>query len=549
MCLADASFLENAFDDRHGRFGNSDCSDSPRSLPNMTSSPDTRRTRLDRIDASLGLVLFVCASAILIPLQQRELWGDGWGLYRLLENPSVPWWRLHYHAAYLPIARILGWIASPSIPLTGWTLASSLPVAAGLMLNFWSLRLLRVPRPLAFWIAILAGLTPAMVMFGTLLEVHGLQFAGASAAILASILALRVATVSKVIVAHAAAFLCASLTHATSPVLIPGWASWCTLLIFRERRHTDPKPNEVTVWFKSAIGASIAVAIAAAVVELSWDKSRSGSSSLSVMSRIVAIALDSGASRRFFEEWILVYGWALVPLFILGILTALAWARGNTAVMSKRVALMWLVWMAVPTSILNIWSVPNLGGYSASLVPMVAIGIGLAIKPLTTPRTQARWTLLFLTASVLQVLHSAQAVERRSAAFNARVPAVFEEAVRALPEGGTLITLLPTDYSIGAFKPGWRQANVTLLMEQNPTGEFLRAPRGWVIKEVVRFGGPVALDRRFVDFVLPPGTAIAEQKEAFLATLDKYYDFASIDKTNPNVVILRPNAAAEKLEW
>lgn len=513
--------------------------------------------RLDRLDRWLGLAIFLAGAAYLVLLHQHELWGDGQGMYQRLERESDPWWSLHYHAAYFPVVRLLGWLAPTALPIDGYLLGSSLPIAAGMAFNLWSLRLLGVGRGAACAIAVVTGLTPSLVVFGTLLEVHALHFGGVSLAILVSILALRLASARAILVVHAIAFFAISATHSTAPVLVPGWAAWCTLLLWSRRAggsdgDVPGEPSRPTrsqalrTWFASSVGATLSIAVTALLVEFGWRANR-GEGGLSFIVEVVDTALESVAPRMILDEWVFAYGYALAPIVVSVLLMLHPPTRRAFLGRSKALPFVLGVWMIVPMIALNIWSVHNRGGYTAALAPMVAIGLGAASLAVEPRALRRLWIGIAGVAALVQPVASGTAVWERDRLFVDNRPEVYAEAVAALPEGGALITYSPLEYNVAVFEPGWRQVNVDLLMRLGADGAFVHDPRGWVVHEIVRPGGPAVLDLRFASAPMPPGTPLAAHKAAFDAAIAEFFEFEAVEPSVGLVTVLRPKPAAVEL--
>jgi|GEM_PF-2640538 len=509
----------------------------------MNRGPQADRARLDRFDLLVGLGAFLAAAAYLIALHQHELWGDGQGLYDRLERGADPWWSLHYHAAYLPVVRFLAWAAPTALTYDGYLLASSLPTAAGLVFVLWSLRLLGVGRGGALAVAVACSLTPALVLFGTLLEVHALHFGGVAFAVWLSLVALRAPTRRGVLCVQALAFFAVSATHSTAPVLVPGWAAWCTALLWLERNEETRAIGARRTFVVSAIGATAALAVTALIIEFGWRANRS-EGGLSFIVSVVDQALESVAPRRILAEWVLAYGWALAPLAFSLLLLRHGPTRRAIVANTKPLLAAWLVWMIVPMLALNVWSVANLGGYTAGLAPMFAIGLGAVLVQLESPPLRRAWIAVAALAALVQPIASGWQIAEREARFLEWRPEVHAEAVAALPEGGTLLTYSPLEYNLSVFEPEWRQVNVYFLLRVRADGTFQHEPRSWVLHELVRPGGPVVLDLRFRAAPIPARTPLAAQRDAFDAALEEFFEFEAVPPEVGLVAVLRPKPEA-----
>jgi len=495
--------------------------------------------RLDRVDLLVGAVIGSALAVLLFALHQRELWGDGVVLHRrLLDAPSLPWWDLHWHAAYFPVARFLGWVAPTERAIDGFILASSLPVAIAVVLDAWSLRLLGLRRAPAFVTSLLAGSTPAMVYFGTLLEVHGLHFGGVAATLFLSLVALRASSTRRVLALQIAAFAPASLTHTTALVLVPGFAAWCAAtLAARESRDAERAvgPRQLVRWASAVAGGCTAVWLATlGLIELGWTAD--GHSGLVAMFDIVDEAFERTEQRDLLADWVLPYGLALVPLAIALVALTRRGVRARLAGGRRLVLVAAAVWIVVPTVVFNAWTIRNHGGYSAALVPMLAIALGVFGSSLPRSFAARAWWILVAALAALQITRTSLAQRARNAAFAASVPAVFDAARDALPEGGVLVTDQPRRFDLSTFDARWHYVDVDRLWIRRDSGAFLVDAHRFALEEVVELGVDAVLD---TSFLATTDAEIERQNARFVRALEEHFDFDVDELPSNGVVVLR----------
>jgi hypothetical protein len=135
-----------------------------------------------RADRLIGGGLAAALLAVYVLFRQESFYGDANLFLLWIEGGR---WK-HWHALYMPLAhglhRSLGGLWGDD-PETTLFLLSAVPAALSALLAFGSARLLGVGRAPAAGAAALLGIAPAVLFYGTALEVHALHLLGVSLAV------------------------------------------------------------------------------------------------------------------------------------------------------------------------------------------------------------------------------------------------------------------------------------------------------------------------------------------------------------------------------
>ena len=204
------------------------------------SSPEARSRFQRALPLSLGLVAFVFALAF--PMDRA--FSDTSILYERVQANAAP----YYNVAYLPLAELFAKLSGSVLGLErALTVFSALCVGGGVALTARLARRLDLGTAAVATSGLLLATAPAALFFGGVIEVHGLQFLGASLAINIAWSA-RSQRGQEAWLRLGIAALLAMVTHLSHLLLLPG----LVLLAWQQRSgqadgHGPATPGNIRV--------------------------------------------------------------------------------------------------------------------------------------------------------------------------------------------------------------------------------------------------------------------------------------------------------------
>jgi len=358
------------------------------------SGPPTVAGRLDPVWA--GLIV----GALALVLAQASFYADdGLVLLGWLERGRIrhPW-----HALYLPLLDALRTPAA-AIGLTNYELArglSALGLALGCAASCAGLRLMGLARGEALLAALLAASAPAVLFFGTVVEIHGPFFACAGASTLALGWLVRAPSAARALALGASTALAVGL-HSSAHLL----ALLCVLgFAARSRRALGTQRTLALAALVLATHALLALALARAYVALGWLEA--GGASAKLVLRGYAEREASGVLTTLVSEWLLPFA----PLSI-----AWAWGR-RPELRAERLA------FAAALVLYLALSFALLGGHSergAYLLPLAIPAASLSVRSLGNAAWPALALALVLAVSGIRAHDEPQAQREFAAGLRA----------------------------------------------------------------------------------------------------------------------------------
>lgn len=339
------------------------------------TGPRAGAGRLDPVWA--GLI----AGALALALAQASFYADdGLVLLGWLERDRIrhPW-----HALYLPLLDALRAPAS-ALGLSSYELArglSALGLALGCGASCAGLRLMGLARGEALLAALFAAVAPAVLFFGTVVEIHGPFYAFAGVSTLALGWLVRAPSAPRALALGALTALAVGL-HSSAHLL----AILCVLgFAAQSGRALGMRRTLAFAALALAAHAVLSFALARAWVALGWLES--GGASAKLVLRGYTAREAAGALRTLVSEWLLpfaplsitwVWGWRSKPelraercAFAAALLLYLALSFALLGGHSERGA--YLLPLAIPAASLSVRSLGR------AAWPACALALGLAI--------------------------------------------------------------------------------------------------------------------------------------------------------------------------
>ena len=312
-------------------------------------------------DLAVALAFAVLGSAAFRLGFQDRMLGDGAGLATFYARGDL----LAYHFLYLPACRLVAPLAAlvpepallggaDPIEATRWLSA----VAAGLGCAFtWLLaRELGAGRRGAAFGTLLVAFSPAVVFFGTTVEVHSLHFATVA---LGAWLTLRLPWRHPAALPLAAAlYALAFWGHQLALLLGPGWMVLCQLGRRRVGRPWTTRGLLLGVGPTLLAGALVA-SLLASVLRFGTP-SLAGAEELDILT---VFARPPEAHRFGWDGWLRPLA-ALLPAALLGAL-----AGGIESLVRRGLLLL----VGLPTAFLFAWGVAEYGGYTLGHIPFLGV--------------------------------------------------------------------------------------------------------------------------------------------------------------------------------
>jgi len=344
-------------------------------------------------------LLAFAASSFLVP---KALFGDGSTLAILYSGREYGTGN-YIHAAYMPLARLLGFfqglVSEGRSPVDVLSFVSRFAGSLGLAIVFASCRACNVSSLVALASVGLAATSSGFFFFTRVVEVHAVQFLGSSIA-----LCLVVAYARHRVSAWLVMFLLPPilfLSHQTSLLLIPGSVAY---VLAREwhlaRTSREVWKRIVVIFIASVVGGIGGVFAAAWLREMAVLDLISGSTSL------VHSSFQTGKIPALFRGQVL----PLVGFWLLLLPVALARQPRTWPV---RVAL--FISIGVPFLFFAIWGVPERGAYTLGYLPVMTLAVALLME-----RVYRRglfvivlWLVGFVGQSTLSVFSQVQFLNGR----------------------------------------------------------------------------------------------------------------------------------------
>lgn len=421
------------------------------------------------IDGAVAVGLAALLIAFLHVHGSTALWGDGIPLVQEMELPWRPWWWLHYHAAYVPIAEGLAALHPAHRGYPGYLLASSLPVVAAGAFGYLTSRHLGAGRVASAAGWLLFTLAPFCAFFGTVVEVHALHLGGVALALFGSVASRHITSDRVYLGVQAALFLPIAASHTTSLFLIPGWALWQSTAIARDRPAIAARLGRARLFAASSVAALAAWCACLAAIEVSWSLNGMGSST-AYMAGTVQEHVKPFALHYLLEEWVTPLGWAAPFLALVAVVSAWPRRRGPEWDLT-RIALV----ATVPALIgFNVWNVRfNEGGYLCGVAPFFALATVAAVQHFTARSRSVVLTALIVAligqaASTHHMLDELRSSERRSK------PAILEAVVQHEPQGGALLTFMSPVWNVATEGANWVHVDLSYLLRQDAAGNYRR---------------------------------------------------------------------------
>ena len=486
-------------------------------------------------------MLAVVLGAAYVVLRQRQVWGDGFLLLRLLTDEGRAWWQGWMHPGYVPVASLARRLGPFGLPFDDLTLASSLPAAVAAAASFLFARAMGAGRAASVLAALLLAVAPGTAHVATLIEVHALHAAAVACGLCVSTLAASRGSWTLFTRVHGLAFLPVAVTHLTGPTLVPGWIAigW-----WLARRHHPTRIGGAAT--RRFVAVQLAAAGAACVLAAAWSHlSFRGPDQHRGLDTIFANVLTAGQRidlRYLLDDWFLPLLWVWLPLA-----AVLLWAPFASSRTVRSTAGLGAAWLALPVVAFTAWGVTNYGGYLAGsqalFTLLVASFAGLG---------ERRWLRTTLSGLLVVLLPlQAHAGYREVTEYRA-VHEAFRRAERiaaleqALPNGGVVVGLdvlhqpasielpLITDVDV------WR--GVLPAFESGaPVDRWLAIVDHWLDVEVLAQPGPHVLDRSY-RFYAPARGGLAEFVRTFERAVEARFEVEPFDVDGWPLARLEPVA-------
>jgi hypothetical protein len=392
------------------------------------SSPETQRNLQRGLPIALGFAAFLFALAF--PMDRA--FSDTSILYARVQANAPP----YYNVAYLPLAELFAKLFGSSFGLErALTAFSALCIGGGVALTARLATRLGLGTLAVATSGLLLAAAPAMLFFGGVIEVHGLQFFGAALAINIAWSA-RSQRGQEAWLRLGAAALLALVTHLSHLLLLPGLA----LLAWRNRRGVPMGTLTITTgchFGKRGLPFVLIFFVAATIATFSligadydsWSE-RPSLQWLSTMILFGRMFLDGLLERGLYpldEAGLYLLHELIYPLGLVtaGFLCGLFALRGRAdsadstlGIFAKRALL-----ATIPALlILPQGGVLERGGYFMTMAPLLAILIAIAVHAAwQAAKSQAARNLLFALCATLVAIQAHQALSAR-ADFRAAAP-------------------------------------------------------------------------------------------------------------------------------
>jgi hypothetical protein len=518
-------------------------------------------SRFAASDVALGLGMGVLLAAFLVAHHQRQLWGDGWGLFALTEWAARPWWHVHYHPGYTWAVDVCRALGPFDVGLGNALLASSLPTAGACACTFWLARRVGCERLTAFLVTALVATTPTALFFGTLLEVHALHQGAAAVALLVTReAALRVGPRVFAWIAHGA-FAALALTHATAFVLVPGFVVWLHVVGRNGALAGLGRRAVLAFHLRQVVVAGLLVAASIAAFELA-SRALSTGTGAGYMLEIFVDHMQPWDFGFLVDEWIAPLGGTFVALAVAALALVLPHLRlrrraGRTRLLlafpgpvfarldgsARTVALATAAWCVAPFLFFNWWNVrDNEGGYLAPLLPALALFMGAATRAAPPGRTHRAVVALLSVALVAQLVLGARQLDDLERADLARRPPVADVALELLPSGGFLVTGRVPRWDLRTEAPGWTTFEFERLVEVDPSGRFVHDLDDLLARELHIEGRPVVVDLTYRRRLMQPESPLFERLSRFEQHLVRSHELRIVDDPRCSVALLTPRA-------
>ncbi len=491
---------------------------------------------LSRKDGAAALLLALGLFALYAAFRQDRLWNDAFVILDICAWPEHPWYFTWNHFLYLPLVRFLAWVSPLGHTFADAALASSLPAAAAAGVVVLAARAAGASLGGAVIAALLVSLAPATAVFATLIELHAVHFLGVAIAVL--FLVRSAGRVSARAFEWRAVlwFAPIALTHLSAPTLGPGWLALGTWLAWR---HYGEHARGRRFWgFALRIAGGTALVFGVVLGLLNFTLFREADTGSVAHALWVIENHGAGFSWDYFlGDWVLPLGPVWLLLIALGLLSVLrplrARLRPDTAAL---VAIAW-IGLVLPFLFFSAWGVDNQGGYLAGSLPLLALALARASDLWPQKPRVGEFVALALVVFTAALAHlsvtgwSTPELEARVAARTAAVRA-------ALPEGGVLIGFhIDEEHPADVYLASVRELNLLQRLQMHvAAGEApeLIAARldDQLLRRVVPFDGPVAIEPTFLVLPLEPGPA-KEIADAFRARLLEHFEMVPLDGVEP----------------
>lgn len=304
----------------------------------------------DRRDLMIATILFATLLVLFVALRQRAYWGDARHLISMVERGALA---LH-HVLYLPVARGFCALLAPALgrdPENALFLLSATAGACTGAVVYLAAREISCPRLVSAAACFAVSLSPGELFYATAIEVHALQAAVASAAVLWACRASRRSTLSQSALPPAAGFVSLAGAHMTGYLWGPalGYLSFSGKGCLQKPKRLAPALLLVLVLLVAQVAVHRQAMVGAGVSHVA-----------------IQAALASWHPQLFLREFVVPLG-VLFPASLLLALYAL-WRR---TLPPLGLATFILVGCFVPFAFTL--DLPEWGGYYLSLQPVLGV--------------------------------------------------------------------------------------------------------------------------------------------------------------------------------
>lgn len=464
------------------------------------SAASRERPAARSFDRLVALVLAAGVFAIYAATAQGRLWGDGPGMLELLEWEGRPAWRTWAHPGHTPIALFLAWVAPLERAHDAYVLASSVPAALGAGACYLIARLFGAGRAASVSGALLVALSPVLWFFSTVLEVHATHTGTVALCLLASLVS---AERRGFVAVHAVLFFVVCLSHLTAVTLVPLWALFGVLASRRVGRTTPWMSRELVV---HGVLAGAAYLLAYGVAHLTYHRFAAEDPRGTSVVGLVLETVESFSFAYLRDDWIEPLSWALVPCALLALLWVVPRTRRALDPRLRDFLFASAIGAAFPFVFFVLWSLPNDGGYTAALLPILAVAVALFPSAVPAPAARLGATCVLALLLVPQVVAGRAEVAHHAREFERFKGPQRVEAFRGvLPEGGLVIGMDTLGRPLGWDIDGAEQIDLILVLRGLPDDE-LQAKIGEVLDtRVVDHPGPIFVDMNYRAWLTPGG--------------------------------------------
>lgn len=424
------------------------------------------RTRLDRVDLALGLLLGLVATLLYRATWQEYLWDDGPRMAAHVSADLGPW----YHLALVPAAELVQrWTGAPGgvLPLL---ILSTFGAVVAVVATFWYLRAMGAGRRIAGIATVLVGLSTPLWFLGTTTEIHTLH-AGAVVFVALLFCALpwgRRGPAFAASVAIAAVLLAATvLVHRSA--LVTGGGSLALARLLSERRGAH-RPAWLwlfvvgPLWLATGLVVGHFGGLLFGDVSLQHDNTHA----IGIFTAFHALGHPI---PQLWEDW--VASWPAV--FVLAVVGAVVcWRDGSredgpirTATTRARRPVLWVALAGIlpAVALFAALGIRSSGGYAAATLPFLLL---LVVEALEFARRRLSETGLAVLASVAIVASAAGAWHESHDPIRLRDGRIGVERAREtsalLPDGGYVLSADPTTQLIDARVPNVTEYNVSVVL-------------------------------------------------------------------------------------